>query len=105
MARVRRAVIEDRQMKVLLYFVQRAEPGEYPRAVLSLATIGADCGLSTQQVRLVLKKLKTAKLICIEPREMPNGGTAENAYVVTAAGRRALEVRWQRERERCVSPS
>ena len=80
----------ERQMKMLSYLADRAQSQGFRAAVLSLRTIGADCLLNEGQVRLVLRKLRDGGFLSVEPREMPNGGTAENAYRVTSKGCRAL---------------
>ena len=92
MARVKNVVIIERQMKMLSYLVDRAQSQGFRGAVLSLRTIGVDCLLSESQVRLVLRKLRDGGYLSVEPREMPNGGTAENAYRVTSKGCRALAI-------------
>ena len=80
----------ERQMKMLSYLADRAQSQGFRAAVLSLRTIGADCLLNEGQVRLVLRKLRDGGYLSVEPRAMPNGGTAENAYRVTSKGCRAL---------------
>lgn len=90
MARVKRAVVVDRKMRMLSYLVERASSQGASSAVLSLRTIGADLELSEGQVRIALRSLKSDGMLLVEAREMPNGGTAENAYSVMPRGRRAI---------------
>lgn len=92
MARVKKVIMLERQMKMLSYLADRAQSQGFRAAVLSIKTIGADCLLNTGQVRIVLKNLKNKGYLSVEPRAMPNGGTAENAYRVTSKGCRALAV-------------
>lgn len=90
MARVKRSVIFDRQIRMLSYLLDRSSPGERA-AIASLRMISADSELSESQVRLILRKLRASDLVQVEAREMPNGGTAENAYRVTPRGRAMLD--------------
>lgn len=91
MARVKQSVIAKRQVEVLAYLFEEAELRGGAAAPLSLRTICASRGLSESQVRLILKTLKQEGLLEVQPRTLPNGGTAENAYLVTRQGRLALQ--------------
>lgn len=86
MARVKRSVIAERQMSMLMYLGGQASRCGRPFAQLSLRSICLALGLSKNQVRLALKALSETGLVHVEPRILPNGGTAENAYFITARG-------------------
>lgn len=86
MARVKRSVLVERQMKMLLYLKDEAVGCGKPFAQLSLREMSHALALSESQVRFCLRALADADLLRIEPRILPNGGTAENAYRITPKG-------------------
>lgn len=90
MARVKRSIIVMRQVEMLSYLQQQSEDSGRVSVALSLTTIARAQGLSSNQVRLILRSLEGSSLLKVERSTLPNGGTAENSYRVTAQGRALL---------------
>lgn len=90
MARVKRSIIFKRKVELLSYLQRQSEECGRISVALSNATICHELCLTSNQVRLALKSLEESMLLKIERRTLPNGGTAENSYRVTAQGRALL---------------
>lgn len=88
MPKVKMAVARERQTRVLGALCARG--AAETAAELSIKAIAADTGLSFDQARSALRALKEAGRVQVAPRILPNGGTAENAYVVTPSGLEVL---------------
>lgn len=91
MPKVKMAVARERRARVLAALRDR---GADSRAVeLSVRTLAEASGLTYDQARSALRSLVAAGAVRALPRSLPNGGTAENAYVVVSgastAGSRA----------------
>lgn len=90
MACVKRSIIQKRQVDLLAFFLEESQARGEGQVAISLKAIAADRNLSPVQTRQAVASLKRAGYLEVIPRTMPNGGTAENAYRVTEAGRLVL---------------
>lgn len=88
MPRAKTAVTRERRARVLATLAEYG--ADRDGAVLSLKSLANASGLTFDQVRGIVRWLRSAGFVVSEPRKAPNGGTAENAYRVTAEGKRAL---------------
>lgn len=88
MARVARRIIERRRVQVLLYMVQHAESDGLTR--VSNGEMAVALGLSVEQVRNACRALAVNGLLESHPQYLYNGAQVENAYCLTAQGRRHL---------------
>lgn len=101
MARVKMAVARERRARVLCLL--RELGADSQEVEISLNGIATKTGLTFDQVRGVLRSLKTGGLLQASPRMLSNGGTDANAYRLTAVGctvaQAAAEVKAVRSRE------
>ena len=89
MPRVRMGVACERRARVLACLCSAA--GEDGRAVRSIGDVARESGLSFTQARSSLKYLADRGAVRVESRSLPNGGCAENAYVVTPRAAAVLQ--------------
>ena len=72
------------------------------RAALSRASLSAELGCSPGAARACARRLEAKGLLEVRPRHLDNGGTIENEYALTEAGKAAytlaLAVRAQQGR-------
>lgn len=89
MARIKDSIIAERRLRVLgLIYDRRDQSGGY---VASTKEMAQTLGITTMQLRGLMKSLSDGGLVRVMGRTYPNGGTAENAYFVTPAGVEGLE--------------
>lgn len=88
MGRAKTAVAQKRHFQVLgLLYKHGADRAE---VCLPIRFIADELGLTYQQVRSAVRTLRSEGCISVVSRVLPNGGTTENAYRVTAHGREVL---------------
>ena len=96
MARTCERVMEERMRSALALVQARCRieaaraGGGRAFASLSYAELSSALGVSREQVRCVLRRLSSSGLLVVRARYLPNGGQAENAFLVTEAGRAFL---------------
>lgn len=88
MAKVKMAVARKRRGIVLECLFREASGDGC--VVVSLRKLVSASGLTHEQVRSCLSALEREGFMMVVPRTNPDGGTAENAYLITEKGRRAL---------------
>ena len=59
------------------------------RAALSRASLSAELGCSPGAARACARRLEAKGLLEVRPRHLDNGGTIENEYALTEAGKAA----------------
>lgn len=91
MARVKNSVIAERKLRILRLMYDRG--GQSGGCVASTKELAEALGITTMQLRGLMKSLSDGGLVRVVGRTYPNGGTAENAYFVTPAGVEGLERR------------
>lgn len=89
MARVKNSIIAERRLRMLGLIYERG--GGAGGCVASTKELAQVLGLTTMQMRGLMKSLSEGGLVRVVGRTYPNGGTAENAYFVTPAGAEALK--------------
>lgn len=88
MGRVKSHVAREHRLRVLRIIGESCGPEGY---VASIKDLAAASGLAPSCARSSLQALSGAGLVSVVHRARPDGGNAENAYFVTAAGAEVLE--------------
>lgn len=86
MPKVKMAVARERRARVLAALRDRG--ADSCAVELSVRTLAEAAGLTYDQARSALRSLVAEGAVRALPRSLPNGGTAENAYVVEPAAAR-----------------
>ena len=89
MSRVKAAVARERELAVLACLQEHLDGAE--GAVISIAGVARETGLSACQARSALQRLTRKRLVDVGSRSFPNGASAENLYRLTQAGFALLE--------------
>lgn len=84
MPRVKQSVSNARELAVLACVRSHLDGPE--GAVVSIADVASDTGLSLCQARSALQRLSRKGALSTVPRSYPSGATAENSYRITRGG-------------------
>lgn len=84
MARIAEWAMEERKRKIVTYLAERANQSS--GVVITRRELREELGLTTSELKVVMRKLRDEALVRVQPRYRADGGRAGNVYHITAKG-------------------
>lgn len=84
-------IILSKDRLLMLGYLLDSAPSPRKPSVVSIDQIAGAVGVSSGKVKYLIREFVDTGLLEVEPRFLPNGGQAENAYRLTRKGRNRLK--------------